>query len=441
MLAVSVPGKQSEYNMTVLTGPKPDYTLQDASTYKANIDNAISDLADNVGVALKRPPVVHIPLVHNLAYSGTGFLTYERTGEATYINRYKEVVKVGADVPRFEREGYLTEKNIGNYCLHSEDITNVEWFKSNVTETGNDTTAPDGTLTADKILETTANGVHKIVNSLSPVTVAGDLTGSAFVKGGLSRNNCRLYVGNATDGRLKASFNITGDGSVVSSDPGVDAQIIALRNGWYRVAISVNRTTANSDLQVVIENEINQESYVGVITNGLYVWGMQLEDCPTLTSYIPTVASVVFRQRDKLSLTYDGNWPDHPEFSIVLDHDRFPFNDRQDYILYVDPIRIYWKNLVPGTLRVDGQGILLTETAGWATDGSRQRIGVTYDGITIRVYRDGIEVGSTANTPSNSTLRLDPRIGWDGSASQPNGHISNLRVFDFALSAAQMRAM
>src|SRR5688572_9958815 len=43
--------------------------------------------------------------------------------------------------------------NITNLLTKTEDISHGNWTKVNVTITPNDTTAPDGTTTADKILE------------------------------------------------------------------------------------------------------------------------------------------------------------------------------------------------------------------------------------------------------------------------------------------------
>ena len=54
----------------------------------------------------------------------------------------------------------LVKKSPHNLQVYSQDFDNAAWSKARVTVSANATTAPDGTLTADKIVETTDSGAH-----------------------------------------------------------------------------------------------------------------------------------------------------------------------------------------------------------------------------------------------------------------------------------------
>jgi concanavalin A-like lectin/glucanase superfamily protein len=72
-------------------------------------------------------------------------------------------------------------------------------------------------------------------------------------------------------------------------------------------------------------------------------------------------------------------------------------------------------------------------------------VAATYDGTTIRVYRDGVEAGSRAMTGKLATNDLPFLIGrTEGGSVGPNfwkGSIDELSLYDHALTAAQVAAI
>jgi type 1 fimbria pilin len=85
---------------------------------------------------------------------GSGDLTFTRASSATRVNS----------------DG-LIESPRTNLVLYSEEFDNAYWTKTNVTITANATTAPDGNLTADKLVENSVNGNHFIYRSQATFTV------------------------------------------------------------------------------------------------------------------------------------------------------------------------------------------------------------------------------------------------------------------------------
>ena len=86
---------------------------------------------------------------------------------------------------RVRKDGLIeeakTEGSITNDFLHSEDYSQSEWNKSNLTVTTNQELAPDGTNTADEIFETSATS-FKNINQQTSVTADKRYTTSFFVK-------------------------------------------------------------------------------------------------------------------------------------------------------------------------------------------------------------------------------------------------------------------
>jgi hypothetical protein len=72
------------------------------------------------------------------------------------------VARFDHDPVTTESLGLLIEEQRTNLVYYSEDFGNANWIKSNATNTSNTVIAPDGTLTGDKLVKNTANGIHFI---------------------------------------------------------------------------------------------------------------------------------------------------------------------------------------------------------------------------------------------------------------------------------------
>jgi hypothetical protein len=231
--------------------------------------------------------------------------SYTATSTATVTNYNPVLLTAGGGQPRFDHNpttseslGLLIEESRTNLALRSEEFDNASiWPTSNSSVTANTAVAPDGTLTADRLIPNTTTGGHFVTQSLT-VTAAVH-TYSVYLKAA-GYNWAVVYL---TGPNVGTFFNLS-NGTIGSSFVGAptSSSITHVGNGWYRCSITATLTTS-SGLRVYSTNVDGNASIVGDNFSGLFVWGAQLEAGSFATSYIPTTTAAATRAADAASMT------------------------------------------------------------------------------------------------------------------------------------------
>lgn len=215
--------------------------------------------------------------------------------------------------PRFDYDpvtlqpkGLLIEEQRTNLTSWSEDATQWGAGSNMGTTLSNQTTAPDGTVTADKIVENTANSTHFLSQTQTTTYTSGTAyTRSIFLKLA-ERRYASVYLPgtNFPAAGRTAVFDLQ-TGTVVSTESGVTSSIVKYPNDWYRCIITAIATSTGSGHVggTAISDNPTMLSYLGDGTSGIFVWGAQLEAGAFATSYIPTVAAQVTRAADVATIT------------------------------------------------------------------------------------------------------------------------------------------
>jgi len=228
--------------------------------------------------------------------SGAGDMTVVRATTARRVNSAGLIESVAINVPRLDYTdgscpSILVEPARTNLVLRSQEF-NLIWSQTNATITDNVTTAPDGTSTADKLVENATNNQHRIDQTTT--SAIGTNTFSVFAKKS-ERDSLWLRVG--TSG---AYFDLTN--GTVSGAVGVTTSMVNYGNGWYKCSIV---RTSSVALEIVRINLAigTSGTYLGDGTSGLFIWGAQLELGSYDTSYIPTTTGTVTRTADDIRKT------------------------------------------------------------------------------------------------------------------------------------------
>ena len=224
--------------------------------------------------------------------------------QSSTVGEYIPTTSTINSAPRFDHDpvtgeslGLLVEESRTNLLPSSEDVDYAGYQRVGITTSLDvaTVTAPDGTTTADEIAPTAITSEHFIGYGLN-VTSGTTYTFSAYVKpNGTDSVRIRFaFAGfNNENGFHVFSTNTTTSGTC-------DFRITPVANGWYRIQGTAVASSTGNGIPRIYPNSIN--SWLGVPSEALYVWGAQLEESSFPTSYIPTEGSTVTRADDVASI-------------------------------------------------------------------------------------------------------------------------------------------
>ena len=216
--------------------------------------------------------------------------------------------------PRFDYDpatlasrGLLIEEQRTNLCTYSNEFSNAAWGKTRCSVTADAAIAPDGALTADKLVEdTTASNDHKIISANCAVSTGVYYTASVYLKAA-ERSYAYVFLLSASlwPGASNPSVKVRLDtGAVVTNSNTSGFSVTSVGNGWYKVTISQQTVAAgNSGIIISTADNSGNSAYTGDGTSGVYVWGAQLEAGQFATSHIPTTSASVTRSADIATVT------------------------------------------------------------------------------------------------------------------------------------------
>ncbi len=183
------------------------------------------------------------------------------------------------------REGY---KKVFNLLTYSEDISQAVYTKTALVTTSYTDVeiAPDGTMTADKLIEAVSvTTFHFLTQQFTPTVVGLDYNFSVYLKAGE-----RVKVDMQVAGAGTARINLL-TGAIESSTFPTTPIVTDAGNNWWRFSVTFNAssTIMNPLYRIFIVNNLNQSSYVGDGVSGLYVWGFQLTQSSSVLPYEKTI--------------------------------------------------------------------------------------------------------------------------------------------------------
>jgi len=327
--------------------------------------------------------------------------------------------QVAADQPRFESgkfdQAIMLEEGTENIVLYSEQLDNANWTKIRCSITADAINAPNGTMTADKIVEDTQTGPHHVNQAFTTPADNEIWTGSCYAKAGERKIiTLSIRLRDADASYANAKFNLE-TGEIVSVDSGYTATIKPVTNGFYRCSISgsVGAGTYDARLHVFIYDNDGNSSYTGDGSSGVYVWGLQFEKESYPTGYMATQAGTATRQYELFTIPAEG----------ILN----PQEGTIDIFVYVESVirsQVYgrvWhisdgdKALALVHHQANGQWYI------YANDGTNSKnscyvsdsetpagwhmFTVTWNGSTVKLYIDG-ELKGTDTTYIPSTFAL-----------------------------------
>lgn len=326
---------------------------------------------------------------------------------ASYYDQYGILKYAAIGYPRVsydpfttEAKGVIIEGASTNLLTYSEDLTQSTWVKSKTTISANATTAPDGTTTADKIVEDTSTNSHFVANTYGAMVAGTVYTLSAYFKPA-ERNFVRLSVAGSV-ANTNITVNLTTKEVQGATSEVLNYNVEKVGNSWLRVSLTfLPSISGNAMCTAWIVRELGTGSYTGDGTSGIYVWGMQLESSSSATSYIRTSNIQKTREQD---LNFGAALGVQGQGTVIIE----------------------------AAARI-GQTLFSSGTAAiTAPDDNLHKIAFTYDSTGSMQSIDGATVTNLAATTAASSFSLLPSA---------NGYIKRIAIYPRKVTASQLQSM
>jgi hypothetical protein len=217
-------------------------------------------------------------------------------------------------------ENGLIEKGRENLLKYSEEFDNPYYLKNLGTLTTNQTTAPDGSLTADLFTKTSGVNTVSELRAIGVYSSAGIHTYSIYVKQNVGDNVLiRLdLVGNTAN----AIFNFSTKTISTIGANAISATATELSDGWFRLSLTGNVTSTAWLISII-------NLFTNPTNDSVYVWGAQLEVGLVATDYIETTTTTAQAGilEDLPRIDYSGSCP-----SLLLEPQRTNLVPHSEYL-------------------------------------------------------------------------------------------------------------
>lgn len=198
-----------------------------------------------------------------------------------------------------------------NLLPYSEQFDNAAWTPYASSVSSNATIAPNGTTTADKLVEDVSLAYHFVYAAAA--TVATHSTVSVYLKAG-ERTWGWLYISSAAE--AVAYFNLSaGTIGTVSGTLSPSATITNVGGGWYRCSITA-RISSSVSCGVGVATSNGGISYTGNGSSGIYVWGAQRNLGSVVLDYLATTSAA------KYDLPIDYHPTTHAALGVLIEEQR-----------------------------------------------------------------------------------------------------------------------
>jgi hypothetical protein len=392
---------------------------------------------------MSTPSLLNIPYVikagtlySQIPETGAGDFAVTRTtspanNRSTRINADGFIELVNDNVPRLDYPlggavngcaALLVEPSAQNAFIQSQTLF-TSHLVQNLTTAGYADVAisPDGTQNAEKFVPNTTNGVHGIADITSQTITSGTTyTFSCFAKsdGGTNFPFIALILDNSTawGATRNAIFNVV-SGTVHGSAPsGVTMRIQNYGNGWYRfsaTATAVGSVTGQYQYRIYIPNSSATLSYAAASgnTEGVLVWGAQLEVGSVATSYIPTTTAAITRGADVINKTSIASLIGQTEGTVYLEMQADAAGTGQNFLYVGNNVN---DSIVIGKsgancffeLKVNGTNLISNSSVGLS--GTVIKGAIAYANGNYAAYANGnlLASGTTSRTPANALTAI-----------------------------------
>jgi hypothetical protein len=320
----------------------------------------------------------------------------------------------------------LLEPQRTNSATFSESFNNAAYTKSQTSVTANAIASPDGNTSADFIIPSVTSGLHSVLLGGASVS-SGTHTLSVFAKQGLYKNLLVWFDGHS--GGVGVNLDTL---AVFRDENNSGYKIENYGNGWVRISVTCAISKASPPNFYIYDNSATPViSWAGNGTDGLYLWGAQLEAGAYATSYIPTLGASVTRVADACSKTGISSLIGQTEGTLFVD-----FNwEQKSGVFFVNSIsdgttsnEIFMAfgstadNRLRFSIASSGVGASVSFDSATLASG-RYKVAFAYANNDAAAYINGVQqfTDTSVTVPATSEfkfLRANNTLGFEGTINQ-----------------------
>jgi hypothetical protein len=353
--------------------------------------------------------------------------------------KYFSTDRNGVAIPDATLHGYVAEGSRTNLLLQSETL-GTTWTTTASSITTNAVLSPSGAVSAEKLLTNTTSDEHSITQGAS-VTSGSAYTISFYAKASEETIAFASFNSPYFTAASQTMFDLVN--GVAYPGASVTATIIALPNGWYRCTATKTATASGSAVWRIglTKTTSNSISTGANTTDGLYIWGAQLEAGSFASSYIPTTTASVTRNGDSLTYPTAGNVDGTKGSSYTEVAHETELTNFRAVILSLNTTR--WAQEIEATgLLSTYDGTAFGGSRVYTTNTSLQKTGSVWSVAGNQsTFASGAK-GVVISFDGNMNVGANLGVGFDvGGTNNFYGTIRNMKIWKKALTDTQLTNM
>lgn len=265
--------------------------------------------------------------------------------------------------------------NGSNLLPRSDELDNASWTKTRASITANSSTAPDGTVTGDSIIEdATAGNTHQATRVVSVSSAQSDYCFTVALKAN-TRTWAQILLTEATGSTSASAYFNLSNGAVGTATTGANFSNLRtfstdMGNGWYQVAIVTRKTNAATSITCGIRLATGDtlSSYNGDGASLIIAWRATLAQSSVPVRLVQTTTTASTGTSQTGSALYLKGLPVSTN-GLLLPEDFFEINGELKQCtaaLNSDAAGLGYLQFEPGLIRspADNDPVIITDPMG-----------------------------------------------------------------------------
>jgi hypothetical protein len=365
---------------------------------------------------------------------------FTRSTGGTRVNKDGLIEVVTNNKPRIDflndsNGALLLEPTRTNSITYSNDFSQSIYGKNDLTITANQGISPDGTQNANLLVPNAAVGNRYLSNN----TGSNLKINTVFLK---KKELRYVKVGNAQSVVLVDLENGTISADSVSTN---NFTIENYGNGWYRVSC-YNTLDVNLQIQILFGVDGSGSNIATNGTDGVYIYGFEIQNGSYATSYIPTQGATATRVAEICNQTPPSGIIGQTEGSVYVEVNISNTTSKTIFALDTGSASNFIildtsSSLSPKILVRQSSGSFPSIITGTTMNYGVNKIAFCYKSGDYAMYVNGTLSGTSASATFPSGVLSQITVGANPNYGFLSDSVNDFKLYNTRLSNAELQAL